>query len=417
MTDAVDEAGADWPDHRLTGQPLPSTLAEVRRQIDAIDSELMALISQRARLAERVAQIKQSSNEPQTSFYRPEREAQVLSGVRERNPGPLSGDTMVWLFREIMSACLALEQPLTVACLGPSGTFSEQAALRAFGHGAQLVLEPGIPEVFRAVAAGSVDFGVVPVENSTEGSVSQTLDALAFGATGGALSGALSGAWVAGEVCICGELSLKIDQQLMARSDARDVLPQRIVSHAQSLAQCREWLDVHYPGVERIAVQSNSEAARLAAESPQILAIGPSLAAEQHGLIIVAANIQDSVFNTTRFVVIGRDTVPPSGEDKTSLVLSVNNVPGALSRLLAPLAEAGIDVLRIESRPARERAWEYVFFIDFAGHCVDERVHSALARMQPFCSSLRVLGSYPCAVMSPSSTNAPGGSTTDRVMV
>ena len=403
MTDALGEAGAGWPDRLSPDQPLPNTLAEVRQQIDSLDSELIALISKRARLAERVAEIKQLSNEPQTSFYRPEREAQVLSRVRDRNPGPLSGDTMVWLFREIMSACLALEQPLSVACLGPSGTFSEQAALRAFGHGAQLVLEPGIPEVFRAVAAGSVDFGVVPVENSTEGSVSQTLDALAFGATGSA--------WVAGEVRICGELSLKIDQQLMARSDARDVLPQRIVSHAQSLAQCREWLDVHYPGVERIAVQSNSEAARLAAESPQIMAIGPSLAAEQHGLDIVAANIQDSVFNTTRFVVIGRDTVPPSGADKTSLVLSVNNVPGALSRLLAPLAEAGIDVMRIESRPARERAWEYVFFIDFEGHSDDERIRTALTEMQPFCSSLRVLGSYPRAVMSPSSPIAAGGST------
>lgn len=406
MTDALGEARAGWPDRLSPDQTLPNTLAEVRQQIDSLDSELIALISKRARLAERVAEIKQLSNEPQTSFYRPEREAQVLSRVRERNPGPLSGDTMVWLFREIMSACLALEQPLSVACLGPSGTFSEQAALRAFGHGAQLVLEPGIPEVFRAVAAGSVDFGVVPVENSTEGSVSQTLDALAFGATGSA--------WVAGEVRICGELSLKIDQQLMARSDARGVLPQRIVSHAQSLAQCREWLDVHYPGVERIAVQSNSEAARLAAESPQIMAIGPMLAAEQHGLDIVAANIQDSVFNTTRFVVIGRDTVPPSGADKTSLVLSVNNVPGALSRLLAPLAEAGIDVMRIESRPARERAWEYVFFIDFEGHSDDERIRTALTKMQPFCSFLRVLGSYPRAVMSPSSPIAAGGST-DRV--
>nr|WP_298218141.1 prephenate dehydratase [Halothiobacillus sp.] len=412
MTDALGEAGFGWPDRRLTDQPLPSTLAEVRQQIDSLDSELIALISKRARLAERVAQIKQLSNEPQTSFYRPEREAQVLSRVRERNPGPLSGDMMVWLFREIMSACLALEQPLCVACLGPSGTFSEQAALRAFGHGARLVLEPGIPEVFRAVAAGSVDFGVVPVENSTEGSVSQTLDALAFGATGGALSGA----WAAGDVRICGELSLKIDQQLMARQDARDVLPQRIVSHAQSLAQCREWLDVHYPGVERIAVQSNSEAARLAAESPQIMAIGPTLAAEQLGLEIVAANIQDSVFNTTRFVVIGRDAVPPSGADKTSLVLSVNNVPGALSRLLAPLAEAEIDVMRIESRPARERAWEYVFFIDFEGHADDERIRAALTKMQPFCSSLRVLGSYPRAVMSASSPNAAGGSTTNRIM-
>lgn len=407
MSDVAGEAGAGWSDRRSADQPLPNTLAEVRQQIDSLDSELVALISKRARLAERVAEIKQLSNEPQTSFYRPEREAQVLSRVRDRNPGPLSADTLVWLFREIMSACLALEQPLSVACLGPAGTFSEQAALRAFGHGARLVLEPGIPEVFRAVAAGSVDFGVVPVENSTEGSVSQTLDALAFGAA----AGAQTGSWVAGEVRICGELSLKIDQQLMARSDARDVLPQRIVSHAQSLAQCREWLDVHYPGIERVAVQSNSEAARLAAESPQIMAIGPSLAAEQHGLDIVAANIQDSVFNTTRFVVIGRDAVPASGSDKTSLVLSVNNVPGALSRLLAPLAEAGIDVMRIESRPARERAWEYVFFIDFEGHSDDERIQMALTKMQPFCSSLRVLGSYPRAVMSPSNTIAADAST------
>ena len=188
----------------------------------------------------------------------------------------------------------------------------------------------------------------------------------------------------------------------------------RSVSHAQSLAQCREWLDVHYPGIERVAVQSNSEAARLAAESPQIMAIGPTLAAEQHGLDIIAANIQDSVFNTTRFVVIGRDKVPPSGADKTSLVLSVNNVPGALSRLLAPLAEAGIDVMRIESRPARERAWEYVFFIDFEGHSDDEHIQAALTKMQPFCSSLRVLGSYPRAVVS-SSTPIASGQPKDKV--
>lgn len=407
MTDVLGETGAGGPDRLSADHDLPSTLTEVRQRIDSLDAELTALISKRARLAERVAEIKQSSNEPQTSFYRPEREAEVLSRVRERNPGPLSGDTMVWLFREIMSACLALEQPLFVACLGPSGTFSEQAALRAFGHGARFVLEPGIPEVFRAVAAGSVDFGVVPVENSTEGSVSQTLDALAFGATGNALVG--------GDVRICGELSLKIDQQLMGRLDARDVPPRRIVSHAQSLAQCREWLDVHYPGVERVAVQSNSEAARLAAQSPEILAIGPLLAAEQHGLEIVAANIQDSVFNTTRFVVIGRDAVPPSGRDKTSLVLSVNNVPGALARLLAPMAEAGIDVMRIESRPARERAWEYVFFIDFEGHSDDERIRNTLTKMQPFCSSLRVLGSYPRAVMAPSSTTTVAGSTHNPV--
>ncbi|ANJ66761.1 chorismate mutase [Halothiobacillus diazotrophicus] len=372
----------------------PATLPAVRARIDALDSELLRLISQRARLAERVAEIKRASAEPTGSFYRPEREAQVLSGIRAKNPGPLADDTVAWLFREIMSACLAHEQPLTVSCLGPVGTFSEQAAVRAFGHGARLALEPGIPEVFRAVAAGAVDFGVVPVENSTEGSVSQTLDALAFGSAGST--------WSAGDVLICGEVSLKIDQQLLARGDALDTTPKRIVSHAQSLAQCREWLDVHYPGVERIAVQSNGEAARMAAESPDVYAIGPQLAAERHELQVVAANIQDSVFNTTRFVVIGREAVPPSGQDKTSLVLSINNEPGTLAKLLAPLAEAGIDVTRIESRPARDRAWnrkwDYVFFIDIEGHQDDPQIQAALSRMLPFCGRLGVLGSYPRAV-------------------
>lgn len=369
----------DWSD--LT------TLPQVRAHIDALDAELIRLISRRARLAERVAEIKSASPDTQGSFYRPEREAQVLARVREKNPGPLSGDALVWLFREIMSACLALEKPLTVACLGPVGTFSEQAALLAFGHGAVRQLEPGIPEVFRAVAAGAAEFGVVPVENSTEGSVTQTLDALAFGG------------WAS--LQICGELTLKIEHQLMAQSSLAPIAPQEIVSHAQSLAQCREWLDVHYPSVPRRAVSSNSEAARLAAQNPAVWAIAPLRAAEPYGLAVISANIQDSVFNTTRFVVIGCEAVPPSGRDKTSLMLSVNNEPGALARLLAPLADAGIDVTRVESRPARDRAWEYVFFIDCEGHVTDAPLVTALAAMRPFCSALRVLGSYPRAVFAP----------------
>ncbi len=364
-----------------------TTLPEVREQIDALDAELIRLISRRARLAERVAEIKSASHEPHSSFYRPEREAQVLARVREKNPGPLPGDALVWLFREIMSACLALEKPLTVACLGPIGTFSEQAALMAFGHGAVRQFEPGIPEVFRAVAAGAVDFGVVPVENSTEGSVTQTLDALAFGG------------WAS--VQICGELTLKIEHQLLALPNAERGSPVEIVSHAQSLAQCREWLDVHYPAVPRRALSSNSEAARFAAHNPGVFAIAPLRAAEPYGLVVVAANIQDSVFNTTRFVVIGRDAVPPSGRDKTSLMLSVNNEPGALARLLAPLADAGIDVTRVESRPARDRPWEYVFFIDCEGHATDPALAAALTAMRPFCSALRVLGAYPRAVFLP----------------
>lgn len=355
-----------------------SNLGEVRTLIDSVDTELLQLLSQRAQLAERVAELKEAAGDT-SSFYRPEREAQVLAGVRDRNPGPLSDDTVSWLFREVMSACLALEKPLTIACLGPAGSFSEQAAQKAFGHGGRIVFEPGIREVFRAVACGSVDYGVVPVENSTEGSVSMTLDSL-----------------IAGDVHISGELMLRIDQQLMARADAIE-RPERIVSHAQSLAQCRDWLDVHYPGVELMAVMSNSEAARMAAESSSIYAIGPALAAERYSLEIRSANIQDQPNNTTRFVVIGRDAVPPSGRDKTSLLLSIRNEPGALASLLAPLAELGIDLSRIESRPARDKAWDYLFFIDIDGHQDDPKVVEAIGRMEPHCVWLRVLGSYPRA--------------------
>ncbi len=363
-----------------------SNLGEVRTLIDSVDTELLQLLSQRAQLAERVAELKEAAGDT-SSFYRPEREAQVLAGVRGRNPGPLSDDTISWLFREVMSACLALEKPLTIACLGPAGSFSEQAAQKAFGHGGRIAFEPGIREVFRAVACGSVDYGVVPVENSTEGSVSMTLDSL-----------------IAGDVHISGELMLRIDQQLMARTDAVS-RPERIVSHAQSLAQCRDWLDVHYPGVELMAVMSNSEAARMASESPSIYAIGPALAAERYELEIRSANIQDQPNNTTRFVVIGRDAVPPSGRDKTSLLLSIRNEPGALASLLAPLAELGIDLSRIESRPARDKAWDYLFFIDIEGHQEDPKVVEAIRRMEPHCVWLRVLGSYPRAF----TTEQPSG--------
>lgn len=367
---------------------LPDSLDEVRGLIDALDRQLLDLISQRARLAEQVAHIKQRDPEcsPGQSFYRPEREAQVLARIRELNPGPLDDDTVAWLFREVMSACLAHERPLSIATLGPSGTFSELAAVAAFGHGGRLQFEPGIPEVFRAVSAGSVDFGVVPLENSTEGSVSVTLDSLA-----------------GSDLLLCGEVAMRIDQQLLALPDAPSH-PRCIVSHAQSLAQCREWLDAHFPGVERMAVASNSAAAQQAATDPEVFAIGPAFAAERHGLVVRAANIQDNVQNTTRFAVLGREPVAPSGNDKTALLLSVTNEPGALSRLLLPLSEAGIDVLRIESRPARDRVWDYVFFIDIAGHRDKPPVAAALDRLRPHCGQLRVLGSYPVPAIS-----HPGG--------
>lgn len=367
---------------------LPESLDEVRVLIDSVDRQILDLLSQRARLAEQVAFIKERdpAHHSGQSFYRPEREAQVLSRIRDLNPGPLDDDTVAWLFREIMSACLAHERPLAIATLGPSGTFSELAAVAAFGHGGRLQFEPGIPEVFRAVSARSVDYGVVPLENSTEGSVSVTLDSLA-----------------GSDLLLCGEVALRIDQQLMAHPDAGR-MPRVIVSHAQSLAQCREWLDAHFPGTERMAVSSNSAAAQQAASDPGVLAIGPTFAAERHGLVVRASNIQDNVQNTTRFAVLGREPVAPSGNDKTALLLSVTNEPGALTRLLLPLSEAGIDVLRIESRPARDRVWDYVFFIDLAGHRDEPAVAAALEQLRPHCGQLRVLGSYPVPVIS-----QPGG--------
>lgn len=367
---------------------LPDSLDEVRVLIDDLDRQLLELLSRRARLAEQVAHIKEQAPdfEPGQSFYRPEREAQVLARIREENPGPLDDDTIAWLFREIMSACLAHERPLVIATLGPSGTFSELAAIAAFGHGGRVQFEPGIPEVFRAVMAGSVDYGVVPLENSTEGSVSVTLDSLA-----------------SSDLLLCGEVALRIDQQLLSRRDAPQ-RPRCIVSHAQSLAQCREWLDTHFPGVERIAAASNSAAAEQAARDPEVFAIGPAFAAERHNLVVRATDIQDNVQNTTRFAVLGREPVAASGNDKTALLLSVTNEPGALSKLLLPLSEAGIDVLRIESRPARDRVWDYVFFIDIAGHRDDPAVGATLEKLRPHCGQLRVLGSYPVPVV-----NYPGG--------
>lgn len=367
---------------------LPDSLDEVRVLIDDLDRQLLELLSRRARLAEQVAHIKEQAPDFESgqSFYRPEREAQVLARIRDENPGPLDDDTIAWLFREIMSACLAHERPLVIATLGPSGTFSELAAIAAFGHGGRVQFEPGIPEVFRAVMAGSVDYGVVPLENSTEGSVSVTLDSLA-----------------SSDLLLCGEVALRIDQQLLSRQDAPQQ-PRRIVSHAQSLAQCREWLDTHFPGVDRIAVASNSAAAQQAAQDPDVFAIGPAFAAERHNLVVRAADIQDNVQNTTRFAVLGREPVAPSGNDKTALLLSVTNEPGALSKLLLPLSEAGIDVLRIESRPARDRVWDYVFFIDIAGHRDDPAVAATLEKLRPHCGQLRVLGSYPVPVV-----NYPGG--------
>jgi len=355
-------------------------LDEIRKRIDAVDAEIQRLISERAALAQEVARIKQAGQaDEEVVFYRPEREAQVLRKVLERNQGPLPGEEMARLFREIMSACLALEQPLTVAFLGPEGTFTQAAALKHFGHAVNTRPMGAIDEVFREVEAGSAHFGVVPVENSTEGVINHTLDM-----------------FMRSSLTICGEVELRIHHHLIGRD--RDNI-RKIYSHQQSLAQCREWLDAHLPEVERVAVSSNAEAVRRAAEEEGAAAIAGETAAEIYGVPVLEAKIEDNPDNTTRFLVIGKQKVPPSGDDKTSLLVSTPNRPGALYRLLAPFERNGISMSRIESRPSRLANWEYVFFIDINGHVDDEPVARALETLKADSPMFKVLGSYPKAVL------------------
>ncbi len=357
-----------------------SELEAIRERIDELDAQVQALIVERAQLAQQVAETKRrEGGEP--TFYRPERESQVLRAVKARDTGPLSAEEMARLFREIMSACLALEQPMRIAFLGPEGTFTQTAALKHFGHSVTTVAIPAIDEVFREVESGNADYGVVPVENSTGGIVSHTLDTL-----------------INSPLKICGEVEVRIHHHLMGKMDSPEKI-RRVYSHAQSFAQCREWLDRHLPGIERIEVSSNAEAARRAAEQIDAAAIAGETAAELYGLSILASKIEDHPNNTTRFLVLGRESVPPSGNDKSSLLFSAKNKPGALFHLLEPMARNGLSMTRIESRPSRQAMWEYVFFVDFEGHLHDEKVRAALAELEAEASLFKVLGSYPKAVL------------------
>lgn len=352
-------------------------LDKLRARIDELDEQIQALISARAACAKEVAQRKQCHE--RTVYYRPEREAEILRRVRERNQGPLPDEEMVRLFRELMSACLALQQPLTVGYLGPQGTFSQAAALKHFGHCVKLLPLAAIDEVFREVEAGSADYGVVPVENSTEGVISHTLDM-----------------FMRSPLKIIGDVELPVHHHLLSQGDTMAQIT-RIYSHQQSLAQCREWLDGKLPGIERVAVSSNAEAARLAAGQAGAAAIASDAAAEVYRLRILASNIEDDPNNTTRFLIIGRQTVAPTGRDKTSLMVSVHNRPGALYRLLEPIARHGVSMTRIESRPSRLNKWDYVFFVDVEGHAEDANVAEALKELEAEVSQLKVLGSYPRA--------------------
>ncbi len=354
-------------------------LKSIRTRIDSLDKQIQELISQRAAAAKEVADIKISES-AEAEFYRPEREAAVLRRVLDRNQGPLPDEEIARLFREIMSACLALEQPLRIAFLGPRGTFTQSAALKHFGHSIQTEPVNSIPDVFQEVESGAAHYGVVPVENSTEGVITYTLDT-----------------FIKSPLRICGEVTLRINHQLLGRVKLDDV--KTVFSHQQSLAQCRGWLDRHLAGARRVEVGSNAEAARLASTEPESAAIAGDTAAEIYGLRTLARNIEDEPGNTTRFLVIGRQRVPPSGRDKTSLLLATHNVAGGLHRLLTPLADHNVSMSRIESRPSRQRIWEYVFFIDLEGHEQDENLAMALAALKREAKLCKVLGSYPKAVL------------------
>lgn len=359
-------------------------LLALRNEIDAIDDEIGRLISARAKCAQEVAEVKKATLplEAQVLFYRPEREAQVLRKAMERNTGPLSNEEIARLFREIMSACLALENPIKVAYLGPEGTFTQQAALKHFGHSAVALPFSAIDEVFREVEAGAVNYGVVPVENSTEGVVNHTLDN-----------------FMGSNLKICGEVELRIHQNLLVSDVTNIGSISRIYSHSQSLAQCRKWLDAHYPKAERIAVNSNAEAAKRLKGEWNAAAIAGSMAAELYGLTVLAEKIEDQPDNSTRFLIIGTQAVPASGVDKTSVVVAMRNEPGALHNLLEPFHRHNIDLTRVETRPSRTGAWTYVFFIDFVGHVDDPLISKVLKEVAQRAADLKLLGSYPKAVL------------------
>ena len=349
-------------------------LLPLREQIDAIDAQILELLSRRGKIAQEVGHVKAETNAP---VFRPEREAQVLRGVAERNPGPLKDRDVQTIFREIMSSCRALEKRVTVAYLGPAGTFSEQAVYQQFGSAIETLPCVSIDEVFRATEAGTADFGVVPVENSSEGAINRTLDLM-----------------LATTTVISGEISIPVHHSLMTRTGSMDGVTV-VCAHSQALAQCQVWLNLHHPGIERRAVASNAEAAILASQDPTVAAIASEMAGEQYQLGVVQAHIQDDPHNRTRFAVIGSLETGPSGRDHTSIVLAVPNKAGAVYNLLAPLARHGVSMTRFESRPARIGTWEYYFYVDIEGHVRDAAVARALDELKDNAAFFKVLGSYP----------------------
>ncbi len=357
-------------------------LAEIRKQINEIDERLQRLINERARIAQQVG-IAKGQLGSAVGYYRPEREAEVLRSVLERNEGPMRNEEMLRLFREIMSACLAQQEPLKIGFLGPEGTFTQTAVYKHFGHSVRALPFHTIDEVFQEVECGAADFGVVPIENSTEGSVNHTLDL-----------------FLTSPLKIAGEIELKIEQHLMAKQRGLERI-ERICAHEQSLAQCRGWIRENLPQAELIGMSSNAAGARRARDEEGTAAIGPKVAAEVYELELLVNNIEDRPDNATRFLVIGRELLAASGEDKTTLLVSTADTAGGagvLHNLLQPLASHNVCMTRIESRPSRRKNWDYVFFIDVDGHAEESPVVEALAELQQRASLFKVLGAYPKAI-------------------
>ncbi len=357
-------------------------LAEIRERINAVDEQIQALINERARFAQQVG-VAKGKLASAVDYYRPEREAEVLRQIVERNKGPLRDEEMLRLFREIMSACLAQQEPLKIGFLGPEGTFTQTAVFKHFGHSVRALPFHTIDEIFQEVESGVADFGVVPIENSSEGSVNNTLDM-----------------FLTSPLKIAGEVELRIEQHLLGRMAGLENIA-RICAHEQSLAQCRGWLREYLPHIELIGMSSNAAGARRARDEEGTAAIGPDVAADVYGLKILVSSIEDRSDNSTRFLVVGRELLAPSGNDKTTILVSTSDTgggAGVLHQLLQPLAKHNVVMTFIESRPSRRKNWDYVFFIDIEGHANESPVSDALALLEKECSLFRVLGAYPKAV-------------------
>ncbi len=366
----------------MADQPtIAPELLALRHQIDAVDRELLALLNRRAGLALEVGEIKKKEG---SVVFRPEREAQVIDGLKADNPGPLQNGSVAPIWREIMSACRALETPTRVAYLGPAGTFSEEAALGFFGSSIVRVPCASIDEVMHAATAGAADFGVVPVENSTEGVVARSLDL-----------------FLSTPLFIIGETSLVVRHNLLRKVDSAEAV-EAVCAHPQALAQCHRWLSHHLPDAERRPVASNAEGARLASLDARVAGIASARAASEYGLHVVAPAIQDDPHNRTRFAIVTHPQAhpqpKPSGHDCTSLVVSVVNRPGAVHDMLTPLKNRGVSMTRIESRPARSGQWEYYFYIDVQGHPDEPHVGVALKELRDVCAFFKILGTYPIDV-------------------